>query len=47
MLFQLAGEFTGKVRFAKLNVDDAPDVGSQCDVYWHADADRFPRRQSG
>jgi thioredoxin 1 len=31
-LDQLAGEFAGRVKFAKLNVDEAPDIAGQYDI---------------
>jgi thioredoxin 1 len=31
-LEQLAGEFTGRVKFAKLNVDEAPSVAAQYEI---------------
>jgi thioredoxin len=32
LLEQLAGEFTGKIKFAKLNVDDAPELAGRYDI---------------
>jgi len=32
LLEQLAGEFTGKIRFAKLNVDDALELAGHYDI---------------
>lgn len=32
MLEQLAGEFQGQVRFAKLNVDEAPELAAEYNV---------------
>lgn len=32
VLEQLAGEFSGRVKFAKLNVDDAPELAGRYDI---------------
>ena len=32
LLEQLAGEFAGKVKFAKLNVDDAPELSADHEI---------------
>jgi thioredoxin 1 len=32
LLEQLAGAFTGRVKFAKLNVDDAPELAGQFNI---------------
>ena len=32
ILEQLAGEFTGRVKFAKLNVDEAPELAGPYDI---------------
>lgn len=32
LLDQLAGEFSGKVKFTKLNVDNAPEVAARYDI---------------